>query len=109
MIVTFSQALAQPLVKTVSRNDENGIFKVRIGIVETVITIIVSALGDGTFESSQDHAIKTDLLAGPYRTRCRPYKIPGEALDNALSTLCFYYRLAQRHGHEPKASWFIAL
>jgi len=39
MIMTFSRALAKPLIETVSRVDEKGFFQVRIGA--TVITIVV--------------------------------------------------------------------
>ncbi len=109
MIMTFSRALAKPLIETVTRNDEKGLFQVRIGTIATVITIVVLSLGDGTYVTTQDYAIKTDLQSGPYRVRYTIYEIPGEALDNALSTYRSYYKLALRHGYEPKSSWLVPL
>jgi hypothetical protein len=109
MIMTFNQALAKPLIKTVLRNDEEGFFQVRVGIIETNVTIMVLSRGDGTYVTTQDYAVKTDWQAGPYRVRNRPFEIPGEALDNALSTYCDYYQIAVYNGYKPKASWFVRL
>jgi len=109
MIMTFTQALANPLIKTISRSDEKGIFQVCVGIIDTIITILVLSLGDGTYVATPDYAIKTDLQAGPYRVRYTTYEIPGEALDNALSTYGFYYERAVCEGYKPKPSWLVPL
>jgi len=105
-VITFNRALARKLVRTVSREDETGTFQIRVGTISTVVTITVSAVDDG-FEPTSDHAIKTDLQAGPYRVRPKKYAVPGEALDAALETFCFYYSLARRHGFEPQSSWLV--
>jgi hypothetical protein len=109
MIMTFSRALAKPSIKTLSRNDGKGIFQVRVGIIATVITIAVVSRGDGTYVTTQDYAVKTDWQAGLYRVRYTPYEIPGEALDAALETYCFFYSLSVRHGHRPKPTWFVPI
>jgi hypothetical protein len=109
MIVTFNQALDKPLIKTVSRDGKKAIFQVCVGIIDTIITIMVVSLGDGTYVATPDYAIKTDQQAGPYRVRYTTYEIPGEALDNALSTYCFYYERAVCDGYKPKPSWLVPL
>jgi hypothetical protein len=88
---------------------KQAIFQVCVGVIDTKITIMVLSRGDRTYVTAQDYAIKTDWQAGLYRVRYRPYEIPGEALDNALSTYCDYYELAVDHGYKPKASWFVRL
>ena len=109
MILTFNQALDKPLIKTVSRDDKKAIFQVCVGVIDTIITIMVLSRGNRTYVTTQDYAIKTDWQAGLYSVRYTPYEIPGEALDNALSTYCDYYELAVCDGHKPKASWFVRL
>jgi len=109
MIMTFSRALAKPLIETVSRADGKGFFQVRIGTITTVITIVVLSLGDGTYVTTQDYAIKAGWQAGPYQVRDWAYEIPGTALDEALSTYRFYYMAAVRRGYEPKSSWLVPL
>jgi hypothetical protein len=109
MILTFNRALDKPLIKTVSRDDKKAIFQVCVCVIDTIITIMVLSRGNRTYVTTQDYAVKTDLQAGLYRVRCTPYEIPGEALDAALETYCFYYSLAVRHGHRPKPTWFVPI
>jgi hypothetical protein len=109
VIPTFNRVLANPLITVLSRDNEKGIFRVQVGIVAVAITIVVIRLDDRTYVTTQDYAIKTDLQAGPYRVRYATYEIPGEALDAALETYCFYYGLAVRHGHRPKPGWFVPI
>jgi hypothetical protein len=107
--MTFDRALAKPLIEIVSRNDEQGVFQVRVGAIATVVTIKLFALEDGRYLTTQDYAIKAGGQAGPYEVRYTPCVIPGDALDNAISTYSFYYKLALRHGYKPDSSWLVPL
>jgi hypothetical protein len=107
VIKTFNQALAYPLFHTVSRNNDLGIFRVRIGELNTVITVKVLKFDIDCYETRESHAIQVDFQAGPYRVRKWPHGGPGEALAEALNTYKFYYKIAVDQGLVPKERWLV--
>ncbi len=108
MAYTFDDVLDDELVTVVERNDEMGEFVVRIGNLETPVSIEL-----GRFMTSErtkfrlSHVIKTPMPAGPYRTSLPFGDDPGYALHRAIDGRTSYYRQAVEKGHEPSEDWLV--
>lgn len=108
MAYKFDEVLDDELVTVVERNDEMGEFVVRIGDLETLVSIEL-----GRFMTSErtkfrlSHVIQTPMLAGPYRTSLPFGDDPGYALHKAIDGLTSYYREAVDQGHEPSEDWLV--
>ena len=109
MIPTFNSALAHPLFQKVSRDDEAGVFQVRIGALKTVLSITVIKIEIDRYKTVVSHAIRTDEQAMPYRARHGCCDYAGEALAEALDAFAFWYSSAVRHRCTPKESWLIRI
>lgn len=109
MAYTFDSALADDRVTVIDRDDDAGRYRIRIGSLETPVTITLRRLGTGeTTEFIVSHAIQTPLQAGPYRTS-RPFAdYPAYALHKAIVGLTSEYRAAERKGHGPSEDWLVA-
>ena len=105
---TFDEVLDNGLVEVIERNDEMGVFVVRVGSLETPVTIEL-----GRFMNSErtkftlSHVIKTPLQAGPYRTSLPFGDDPGYALHRAIDGLASWYKQAVKEGHEPSEDWLV--
>ena len=105
---TFDEGLDNGLVEVIERNDEMGVFVVRIGSLETPVTIEL-----GRFMNSErtkftlSHVIKPPLQAGPYRTSLPFGDDPGYALHRAIDGLTSWYKQAVKDGHEPSEDWLV--
>lgn len=108
MTYTFDDALDDELVTVFERNDEMGAFLVRIGTLETLVTITL-----GRYMTSEhtrfelSHAIKTPLQGAPYRTSLPFDDSPGHALHRAVDGLTRWYRDAVENGHQPSEDWLV--
>ena len=105
---TFDKVLENPLVTVVNRVDEMGIFEIRVGVLETIVTIELGRyMSSDTTKFAVSHAIKTPLQGTPYRTS-RPFDdSPEYALHRAIEGLTIYYRDAVMQGHEPNEIWLV--
>ena len=108
MAFTVDEALDDDLIHVIDRHDEVGTFTVRLGSLETPITIEL-----GRFQSSEEtkfwvsHAIKTPSQHDPYTPSVFYKPSWGDALQEAVSSLTMYYRIAVRDGHKPEESWLV--
>jgi hypothetical protein len=108
MAYTFDSALNDDLVTVVTRRDAMGIFEVRVGELETLITIDLGRFMDSDKTKFRvSHAIKTPLQAGPYRTSIPFADYPAYALHRAITGLTDYYRDAVKKGYEPRQQWLV--
>jgi hypothetical protein len=108
MAYTFDSALDDDLVTVVTRHDAMGTFEVRLGELETLITIDLGRFMDSDKTKFRvSHAIKTPLQAGPYRTSTPVDDYPAYALRRAITGLTDYYRDAVKKGHKPSEQWLV--
>lgn len=108
MAYTFDDVLDDDLVTVVERDDEMGEFVVRIGGLETPVTIMLERLKNNERTNFQlSHVINTPEQAGPYRTSLPFGDRPEYALKKAITGLTMYYRQAVEKGHEPSEDWLV--
>ena len=102
----FDRALGDDLITVETRYDDMGTFEIRLGELETIISIEL-----GRFMTSDktkfivSHAIKTPVQFDAYRTSTTFADDPGHALARAISGLTSYYRDAVKQGHKPVEAW----
>jgi len=105
---TIDNALDDELIEVVERDDGFGEYAIRLGELETVITIQLRRLvGSEHTEFTVSHAIHTPTQADPYRTSIQYGDYPAQALSSAVFALTQYYRAAVRAGHNPDESWLV--
>lgn len=108
MPYTIDKVLKDDLVKVVNRDDSRGIYEVRIGDLETVITIKLGRnLDSQETEFNVSHAMKTPTQAGPYRTSIPFADDPPYALHRAITGLTQHYREGIEAGHTPNEGWLV--
>ncbi len=104
----FDEVLDNELVHVIERSDEMGVFVIRVGSLETPVTIEL-----GRFMNSErtkftlSHVIKTPLQAEPYRTSLTFSDDPVHALCRAIDGLTSWYKEAVRKEHEPSEDWLV--
>jgi hypothetical protein len=104
----FNSALSDPLVTVVDRMDDWGTFKIQIGTIPTIISIVLGRhMTTDETKVWVSHAIHTPVQAGPYRTSQPYWDDPEYALKRTVSGLTDYYRQATEGGHIPAASWLV--
>lgn len=107
---TFESALNNSLIHVVSRNDSSGVYEIRVGELETIVTIELGRLMDSDrTRFSLSHTIKTPTQAGPYRTSVPIADYPAYALLMAITGLTQYYRDAVKEGHKPNENWLVKI
>jgi hypothetical protein len=108
MPYTIDSALERDLIEIVDRNDDFGSFTIRVGELETPVTIDIGRfLTSENAKFSVTHSIHTPVQGGPYRTS-KPYaEDAAYALHRAIDGLISYYEEAVRAGHEPEESWLV--
>lgn len=105
---TFDSVLDDDVVTVINRNDSMGVFEVRIGDLETVVTIELGRFMDGDqTKFSVSHAIKTPAQLAPYRTSHPFADNAPYALHRAITGLSEPYRGAVRAGLTPSESWLV--
>ena len=108
MAFTIDGVLESEFVTVIERNDDAGLYCVRIGTLATAVTIELRPAESGEMtEFVVSHAIHTPTQAGPYRTSLPFGDYPAYALHKAISGLTSYYRDAVRQGHQPSEDWLV--
>ena len=109
MPVSIDDALRNPFISLVQRQDGDGIYEVRIGAIETVVTITLRRTwGDfGPTAYRTSHAIYTPGQVSPYWPTNRHAGTPGTALHEAITGLTQHYVKAIKDNHEPSETWLV--
>lgn len=108
MAITIDQALDDPLITIIERDDNSGYFRVTLGTLKTAIDICLSFRSDeGRWFFAQGHAIKTPDQDAPYLTSCPWNDYPTAALQQAIEGLTWYYKWAVAEGMAPDKSWLV--
>lgn len=108
--VTIDQGLQSDLIRVTKRDDEAGVFELRLGELTTPITIAVECTPDmGRAEYYLSHCIKTPIQKSvfPGRAAKRFGFSPGAAIHRAVLGLSTYYREAVEAGLTPDEAWLI--
>ena len=95
-----------PLIKVLSRNDDEGLYKVLLGDIETIITIKLE-FKDGWFRFFRDYNVSTPNQAGVYYGSRNAFASPALALAEALAGLTTFYEIAIDDGHQPNEKWLV--
>jgi hypothetical protein len=105
---SIDRALNDDLVTVLDRDDQAGLYTIRIGDIPTPVNIALERLSasDGT-GYKVSHVIKTPELAKPHRVVRQAGNNPELALRYAIRGLTSYYRLAVDAGHRPSEDWLI--
>jgi hypothetical protein len=105
---TIDKALADDLITVLDRNETAGEFTVRVGNLETPVTIYLRRmLGSEDVEFIVSHAIKTPAQMDPYRTSRTIEDDAPYALHRAISGITDWYRQGVRAGHTPSEQWLV--
>ena len=109
-MLTFDDVFDDELVEVVSRDDREGVFRVRIGELTTVVTIRLKKRSTirGKVDYTTSHVIHTPIQGHPYRTSLPFGDNRPAAVAKALHDLTLYYRLATHDGHQPNTRWLVA-
>lgn len=105
----FDDVFDDELVHVVSRDDHEGVFRIRIGELPTVVTIRLKKRSSvrGKVEYRTSHVIHTPTQAHAYRTSLPFEDDRSEAVAKALQDLTLYYRHAIMQGHRPQTDWLV--
>jgi hypothetical protein len=109
MAWTISDALADPAITLLERDDNRGIYRFRVGDLQTEVTVELcrSPTTDETrYELS--HAIHTPTQLAPYIQGRTFWDYPAYALHQAVNSLTSYYNAALKAGHKPQEGWLKA-
>ena len=109
MKYTFGEVLDNKLIEVIERNDQLGVFVVRVGGLETPITIkLCRFMNSEETKFTLSHVINTPSQIGPYRTSSPYGNYPGEALHLAINGLTRYFKEAKDEGHTPSEDWLVS-
>lgn len=104
---TVDSALQDECVSVVQRRDDEGAYMIRIGSLQTIVTIYLRPTWGTRTAFRQSHAIKTP------RQRCADWSCapeaqsPGDALRKAISSLTTHYQKAVCEGFAPTEDWLV--
>ncbi len=108
MTYLIDDVLNDPLVTVEDRHDEMGSFAVRIGSLETIVSIELGRFWTSEHTKfSVSHSIHTPLQVAPYRSSHTFGDYWAYALHRALDSLLSYYRQAVTDGHMPCEAWLV--
>ncbi len=106
MAHTIDEALNNPLISIVKRNDARGMYSFRLGDLEPIITIRLRKLRNHyCIEYKTSHVIKTPCQDAPYSTSIPFGDTPGIALAKAIADFTWYYNEAINEGRSPSDDW----
>jgi hypothetical protein len=106
-VCTVENALQDACVSLVQRRDEDGAFLIRVGSLETVVTIVLRRTWGSRTAYRQSHAIQTPRQPCPDWSCAPEAESPGDALRKAISGLTLHYRLAVGAGYSPTEDWLV--
>lgn len=106
-VCLVDEALQDECVRVVQRCDHEGAFLIRIGKLETVVTILLRRTWGSRTAFRQSHAIQTPRQRAPDWSCAPEAETPGDALRKAISGLTTHYRLAVREGYAPAEDWLV--
>jgi hypothetical protein len=100
-------ALEDDCISLVQRRDDEGAFLIRVGTLETIITIRLRRTWGSRTAYRQSHAIKTPRQRCPHWSCAPEAESPGDALRKAISGLTMHYRQAVGEGYPPAEDWLV--
>jgi len=104
---SVDSALRNDLIKLVERHDEIGDYRVRVGALETIVTIRLRSTWGTRTSFKQSHVIRTPEQQVPFWSCVAEGETPGDALRRAIDGLTTYYRRAVLHGYTPTEDWLV--
>lgn len=111
VLVTIDSALNNPLVRVVARDDAKGAYEIRIGELNTIVSVTLERRADLGFVFKVSHhiVIVDDPYGGPSYLPCFGFgTTPAKALQRAVKYLTEQYDAAVRGGYKPSESWLRA-
>jgi hypothetical protein len=107
MVWTIDSVLSDELIKVTERDDAEGRYLFRVGVLQTVISVKINRLNNGHASFSRSHNIRAGNQAGPYRETRPEWDDEAYALHTAIEGITFYYKKAIGEGHPPVESWLV--
>ena len=107
MMDSVDRALQNDLIKLVERHDDIGAYLVRLGALETIVTIKLRSTWGTRTAFKQSHVIRTPEQQVPFWSCVAEGQTPAEALRRAIEGLTTYYRRAVLHGYTPTEDWLV--
>ncbi len=104
---SVDSVLQNDLIKLVERQDEIGAYRVRLGALETIVTIRLRSTWGTRTSFKQSHVIRTPEQKVPFWSCVAEGETPGDALRRAIDGLTTYYRRAVLHGYTPTEDWLV--
>lgn len=104
---TVDKALQDDCISLVQRRDDEGAYLIRVGALQTVVTIRLKKTWGSRTAFHQSHAIKTPGQLCPNWSCAAEAETPGDALRKAISGLTMYYRKAVGDGYPPAEEWLV--
>jgi hypothetical protein len=106
-VCTVDHALQDDCISLVQRRDAEGAYLIRIGTLQTVVTISLRRTWGSRTAFRQSHAIKTPRQPCPNWSCAPEAETPGDALRKAIIGLTMHYRKAVGEGHSPAEEWLV--
>lgn len=104
---TLDHALQDNCISLVQRRDDEGAYLIRVGTLQTVVTIRLRRAWGSRTTYRQSHAIKTPRQLCPDWSCAPEAESPGDALRKAISGLTLHYQKAVREGYPPTEEWLV--
>ena len=104
---SVEKALEDDCISLVQRRDDEGAFLIRVGTLETVVTIVLRRTWGSRTVFRQSHAIKTPRQPSPNWSCAPEAESPGDALRKAIIGLTMHYRQAVGEGYPPAEDWLV--
>ena len=108
MAWTIEAALNDPSIHVIEQNDAWGLYRFRLGSLNTEITVkLCRSPIDNATRFERSHDIHTPTQVGPYHESRLFWDDPAYALHNAVNGVAEYYREATKAGHPPREDWLV--
>ncbi len=104
---TVDRALQDDCISLVQRRDDEGAYLIRVGALQTVVTIRLRKIWGSRTAYRQSHAIKTPRQPCPNWSCVPEAESPGDALAKAISGLTMHYQKAVGEGYSPAEDWLV--
>jgi hypothetical protein len=106
-VCTVDSALQDDCISLVQRRDDEGAYLIRVGTLQTIVTIRLKKTWGSRTAFRQSHAIKTPRQPCPNWSCAPEAESPGDALRKAISGLTMHYRKAVGEGYRPAEEWLV--
>ena len=103
----IDEVLKNNLITVIKRDDGAGLYRLRIGRFQTVVTVNLKRLEGGFVEYINSHGIRTPKQADVYFSSITICKDWASALEKAVEDLVADYRAAVAKGYQPEESWLV--